>query len=64
MITLALICLVIALLAGAFGFTGLSASAIGLAKFLVLLKIVSVLFLLACIGFFAFHLFGRRHAHP
>jgi len=62
MLTLALICLVIALLAGAFGFTGLSASAMGLVKFLVLLKIVSVLFLVACVGLLAFHLFGHARA--
>ena len=57
MLTLALICLVIALLAGAFGFTGLSAGAMGLAKFLVLLKVISVIFLFACIALLGFRLF-------
>jgi uncharacterized membrane protein YtjA (UPF0391 family) len=60
MITIALICLVIALVSGAFGFTGLSGAALGAAKFLILLKVVCFLFLLAFIGFGVMHLRGTR----
>jgi uncharacterized membrane protein YtjA (UPF0391 family) len=61
MLTLALICLVIALLAGAFGFTGLSSTALGAAKFLVMLKVICVIFALAFLGFLFARLMHPRH---
>ncbi|MEO6953896.1 MAG: DUF1328 domain-containing protein [Polyangia bacterium] len=50
MLTLALVFLVVAIFAGLFGFTGLSASAFGVVKFLVLFKIVCAVFMFACIA--------------
>jgi uncharacterized membrane protein YtjA (UPF0391 family) len=56
MLMLALFCLIIALLAGAFGFTGLAAGALGVAKFLIFVKILFFVFVLAFVGFLLAHL--------